>query len=168
MTGETRGAERCKGCGLVVPRGTKGCQALCDELLARDFGNALYFRSHRLLVDIYSLQHPERYCVSAKSLAAHLTGLCWFMDNDGPRAVGSEPLRRWLDGPSPVEKPELPSFRGSLTIEEVRGTSDPESYARAVERWGRATWEAYSPLHALAREWIRTALAPAKDRGGSS
>lgn len=71
--------ERCSGCGLVVRGGTAGCQAIMDDLLARDFSNVAYFRVHRMMVDTYCLQHPERYCVSAKSLAAHLTGLCWLI-----------------------------------------------------------------------------------------
>src|SRR5262249_25137800 len=150
--------ESCAGCGLRVSGGTAGCQALMDELLARDFSNVIYFRVHRQMVDTYALQHPERYCASAKSLAAHLTGLCWLLERGGSRAVGSEPLRRWLDGKVALDKPELPAERGSLTIADVRGIDDPVAYAAAVDRWARATWEAYAPLHGLAHDWIETAL----------
>jgi hypothetical protein len=151
--------ESCSGCGLNVPGGASGCQSIFEELLARDFSDPVYFRVHRMLVDIYALQHPDRYCRSAKSFAAHFTGLCWFIEHGGGRAVGNESLRRWLNGPSPVKKPEIPSFRGTLTIQDVREARDPMAYAEAVERWGRSTWEAYSPLHALARDWIQQALA---------
>ena len=154
--------ERCSGCGLVVPGGTAGCQAIMDDLLARDFSNVAYFRVHRMMVDTYALQHPDRYCVSPKSFAAHLTGLCFLFEHGGGRAVGTEPTRRWLDGPPRIRKPEVPSFRGSLTVAEVREAADPEAYARAVERWARATWEAYSALHSLARLWIQQALAGKK------
>jgi hypothetical protein len=34
-----------------------------DEVLALHFGNAAYFGVHRLFVDTYCLQHPDRYCV---------------------------------------------------------------------------------------------------------
>jgi uncharacterized protein DUF5946 len=152
-------SDRCAGCGLAVPGGTAGCQKLMDELVARDFSNAVYFGVHRMLVDTYSLQHPERYCASAKSLAAHLMGLCWLLEHDGNRAVGSEPLRRWLDGTPRLEKPALPAFRGRLTIADVRHAEGPAEHARAVERWARSTWEAYAELHALARQWIEQALA---------
>ena len=60
-----------------------------DKLLARDFSDVTYFRVHRLLVDTYCVQHPERYCVSFKSLAAHLVGLCWSLEHSGSRAVPS-------------------------------------------------------------------------------
>jgi hypothetical protein len=111
-----------------------------------------------MMVDAYALQHPERYCVSAKSLAAHLTGLCWAVEHAGNRAIESKPLRRWLNGTPRIEKPVLPAVRGSLTIEDVREPVDPASHAAAVERWARATWDAYSDLHALARRWIREAF----------
>ena len=110
-----------------------------------------------MTVDTYSLQHPDRYCISAKSLAAHLTGLCWLLELAGNRAVGSESLRRWLDGQPRMEKPAVPSFRGRLTVADVRDAADPDAYARAVEAWARSTWEAYASLHSLAHHWIEQA-----------
>ena len=131
-----------------------------DELLGRDFSDVLYFRVHRLMVDTYALQHPERYCASAKSLAAHLSGLCSILERGGSRARGSDALRRWLDGGrADLEKPELPARRGELTIADVRGAEGPVAYDEAVERWARSTWEAYAPLHGLARSWVEAATA---------
>lgn len=152
---------------MPIKGGETGCQKMFEDLLARDFGNVLYFRSHRMLVDTYALQHPERYCVSAKSLAAHLTGLCWLLERDGSRAVGGEALRRWLNGPSKMEKPaNLPDHRGDLTIASVVATHDPETHGRAVEAWARSTWQAYAPLHPLARRWIDAAVATERPKRG--
>lgn len=109
-----------------------------------------------MAVDAHCLQHPDRYCASGKSLAAHLGGLCWAFEHRAHPAVGRA-LLRWLDGPRRVQKPSLPSFRGARTIAEVLGVP-PEHYPDAVERWARAIWEAYEPLHDAARGWIRTAL----------
>jgi hypothetical protein len=164
MSGNAAGTDRCPGCGLVVPGGAAGCQAIMDELLARDFSDVAYFRVHRLLVDTYSLQHPDRYCVSAKSAAAHLTGLCWLIERGGSRAVGSESLRRWLNGPARIEKPALPAHRGKLTIAEARAAATPEAHAEAVERWARSTWDAHAALHARARAWIQEALSQREKR----
>ncbi len=133
-----------------------------DELLARDFSDVMYFPVHRMMVDTYCLQHPDRYCVSAKSLAAHLTGLCWVLEHDGSRSMGSEALRRWLNGNPVIDKPEIPAFHGKLTIGDVRKAPDPEAYAQAVERWARSTWQAYSALHSLARQWIQRAIGAEK------
>lgn len=150
--------EACAGCGLVLRGGTAGCQALFEELLARDFSDVVYFTVHRMMVDAYSLQHPDRYCASAKSFAAHLTGLCWILERGGSAAVGGEPLRRWLNGSPRLEKPDVPVFRGGLTIADVHGAPDASAYATAVENWARTTWTAYGALHAQARQWIEDAL----------
>ncbi len=159
VSGNAGTTERCSGCGLAVAGGTAGCQAIMDELLARDFSDAAYFRVHRMLVDTYALQHPDRYCVSAKSAAAHLSGLCMLIERGGSKAVGSESLRRWLNGPARIEKPAFPAHRGTLTIDEARSAATPEAYAQAVERWARSTWAAYAALHARARAWIQQALS---------
>lgn len=160
MSERQRLVERCAGCGLAIDGGTAGCQAIIDELLARDFSDVSYFRVHRMVVDVYSLQHPDRYCASGKSLAAHLTGLGVLLERGGSRAVGVEALRRWLNSNARIERPEIPSYRGRLTVADVRRTTDPQAYAEAVERWARSTWEAYAALQPLARRWIAEALDP--------
>jgi hypothetical protein len=104
-----------------------------------------------------SSKHPERYCVSAKSLAAHLTGLCWALEYSG-HLSGLKALQRWLDGRARIDKPELPAFRGALTVADVIGATNPEERAAAIGRWARTTWEAYSDLQALARRWVEEAL----------
>jgi hypothetical protein len=148
----------CTGCGWEAPEGSSGCQALFGEFLARDFSNVAYGRSHRLIVDTYCLQHPDRYCVSAKSLAAHLGGLCRAFEH-GARPEAYQALQRWLNGRSSIEKPELPSSRGAVTIADVQAASDAAGYAQAVERWARSTWEAYAILHPMARRYMDEALA---------
>lgn len=153
----TRAHEECDGCGLRIAGGSDGCQAIFEELLARDFSDARYFAAHRMLVDTYSLQHPARYCASAKSLAAHLCGLAYILEEGGSRAVGDEALGRWLDGRVSLVKPELPERRGELTVADVRDAPTPEAYVEAVERWARSTWEAYEPLHDVARRWLERA-----------
>ena len=67
---------RCDGCGLPADGPRTACEEMRDELLAREFEQPAYWRYHRMAVDAYCLQHPRRYCESAKSLAAHLCGLC--------------------------------------------------------------------------------------------
>ena len=111
-----------------------------------------------MTVDVYCLQHPDRYCVSAKSLAAHLTGLGWAIDHgvDG-RGLGA--LRRALDGPVELVKPEIPRERGSLTIADVAAVSGADAYPATVDAWARSTWDAYASLHDVARTWITRAFA---------
>jgi uncharacterized protein DUF5946 len=150
--------ERCEGCALEIAGGTAACQAIFEELVARDLSDVRFGRMHRLLVDVYSLQHPDRYCASAKSFAAHLTGLCWSMEHeDASRARGNEALRAWLDGDVQLTRPTEPSSRGALTIAHVRSQTEPTAYPRAIDEWARSTWEAYTLLHGQARLWIEQA-----------
>jgi hypothetical protein len=79
-----------------------------DGFLARDFSDVAYFRVHRLMVDVYSLHHPDRYCASGKSLAAHLTGLGVLLERGGSRAVGV-----WRAGLTSRNRRSLPSAAGS-------------------------------------------------------
>jgi hypothetical protein len=148
---------RCAGCGLVVAGGGDACHALFEELIARDFSDYRYGRTHRLMVDAYAVQHVERYCRSAKSFAAHLGGLCCRFEHAGdPAALAA--LQRWLDGRVPLERPEPPRKRGALTIADAHGAPDPETYREAVERWARSAWDAYRALHGLARGYLSSAL----------
>ena len=109
-------------------------------------------------MDVYCLQHPDRYCVSAKSLAAHLTGAGWALEHRGDER-GLRDLQQWLNGRVELTKPPLPARRGDLTIADLARASTPQEYLTALDAWAQSTWAAYQPLHPIAREWIRTAMA---------
>jgi hypothetical protein len=129
-----------------------------DEFRAREISElAAGYASTRLTVDVYCLQHPDRYCVSAKSLAAHLTGLAWAVDR-GLDEQGLRRLQRALDGRVELVKPAIPGDRGRLTVADVAGAADAPSYLRALDEWAASTWAAYQELHATARGWIARAF----------
>jgi hypothetical protein len=144
----------CGGCGRSGT--TDECQGIFEELIAHDFSDARYFSVHRLTVDTYAMQHPDRYCVSAISLAAHLTGLCAAIEHRDPAAINRR-VQHWLSTRPVLEKPPLTAARGALTIDDVDG-GDPIRYAESVMRWARATWDAYAGLQPLARAWIQAAM----------
>lgn len=150
-------AATCTGCGLTLAGGDDGCLALYREIMARGFSGAPPVARDRLAWDTYCLQHPERYCISAKSLAAHLGGLCWGLEYGG-HASGYAALQRLLNGPARFDKPALPAARGALTIGDVVTADDPAARASAVEQWARVTWKAYAPLQPLAWQWVEAAL----------
>jgi hypothetical protein len=60
-------------------------------------------------------------------------------------------IQQWLSTNPKLDKPELPEFRGSVTIADVCGIDDPVEYGRAVEAWARSAWEAYRDLQPRAR-----------------
>jgi len=149
----------CEGCGLHVADGTAGCKAMFDEFRAREMSElAPSYASTRLTVDVYCLQHPDRYCVSAKSLAAHLTGVGWAVERGGGE-WGLRRLQRWLDSGPKLEKPALPAGHGALTIADVASAAHTAAYIAALDRWARSTWAAYSELHDIAGRWIDAAVA---------
>ena len=147
----------CRDCGLTVAEGTPDCQAMFDDLCARQPGLPFTYAIRRMVVDTYALQHPDRYCASAKSLAAHLTGLYGALEHGSHPAV-LEAQRRALDGTPRLEKPPLPASRGALTVVEPYAAADAVALVAAVEGWARCTWDAYAPLHPVARQWTEAAL----------
>ena len=148
----------CSGCGMRDPEGTRGCRARFDELTIRRWDRPVPYPLRRMMVDTYALQHPEEFCVSAKSLAAHLTGLCAALEHaDHPTIL--KLLQEWLDGGPSLEKPPLPSSCGAVTIAEALAAPDGERLAAAADRWARSTWEACAPLQPLARRWVGVALS---------
>ncbi|MDQ6772673.1 MAG: DUF5946 family protein [Candidatus Dormibacteraeota bacterium] len=149
----------CPGCGVVVAGGAEGCQAMFDRLSVRlTTSGGLAYTVRRLAVDCYCLQHPDRYCVSAKSLAAHLTGLCWALEFDGGEN-GLKALQTWLNGQIPLKKPPIPSNRGRLTVSDL--VDDQGSIPAAVDRWARSIWDAYDHLHSTATRWVEEATGRA-------
>ena len=144
----------CSGCGLVVAGGLEGCQSVFDDESAREYADVRYAARRRMVVDTYCLQHPERYCASAISLAAHLTGLCIAMEHRGREEELHGAIQRWLSRRPELEKPDLPAARGPLTIAAVRAATDLIDHRAAVDGWARGTWDAYSALHPIARAWV--------------
>jgi len=127
---------------------------LFDQFRVREVAElATSYAPTRLTIDVYCLQHPERYCVSAKSLAAHLTGLCWALEH-GISEGGLRELQRRLDGRRDLVKPQIPAGRGTLTVADIASVTGPDEYQEALERWARSTWSAYAELQETARAWI--------------
>jgi hypothetical protein len=149
-------AQVCPECGAAVAGGAAGCLSLYRERMGLESGMSAYAGPGRMAWDAYCVQHPARYCVSVKSLIAHLGGLCWALEFGG-QVRGYDALNRLPNGTLAVDKPALPPSRGALTIADVAGLEDAEHMA-TVERWSRAVWEAYAALHPFARQWIAAAL----------
>lgn len=152
-------SETCASCGLAVAGGVEGCQRLFESIGLREYEDMRFGRYHRIVVDTYAMQHPDRYGRSAKSFAAHLTGLCAWLDDEGESQSVNAAVQRWLSGPSPIERPALPTSYGRITIRELVDEMDPVRYGDALRRWAGSTWDAYATLQTTARSWIATAGA---------
>jgi len=144
----------CRSCGAVPATGFADCQAMWDQLLAESFSNFAYARLHRAIVDAYSLQHPDPYCKSAKSYAAHLTGMCCAVEHGGAPAVNAA-VQAWLSTNPAIDKPDVPAARGRLTIVSVLEPETPSEITAALETWFDDVWGAYEAQHGITREWIQ-------------
>ena len=150
-------AEHCPECGAMVSGGQASCQALFDELTLQAYSDVRYARDRRLVFDAYCMQHVEPYCHSAKSYAAHLAGLCCGVEHEGDPKIHAA-VQRWLNGKVDLEKPTVLSFRGHITVADVRTARDVEEHVRVAQAWARDVWEAYASQHELARQWLKAAL----------
>ena len=151
---QNRSNGACDDCGNVVAGGKAGCLTIFEEVIAREFSDYRYGKIHRLTVDAYSLQHPDKYMRSGKSFAAHLTGMCSALEYEDSLAVNQN-VQKWLSVNPKIEKPaQLPARRGDLTITYVHGATDAEEHTRRVQEWARNVWAAWVEHHELARLFI--------------
>jgi hypothetical protein len=164
----TARARSCPECGVAISGGREACQHLFNEVLAKEFSDYRYFRTHRLTVDVYSLQHPAEYMRSAKSYAAHLTGMYAAIEEDGA-AETNRVVQRWLDGPIVFPRPDHPPprQRGVLSILYVHGAVDPEDHIRRVREWAVSTWQSWREYHEVARRWVENAREMDRRSGAS-
>jgi hypothetical protein len=108
----------------------------------------------RTIVDCYSVQH-DKYILSARSLAAHLTGVCIAVEHRGDAAL-LRAVQGWLGRTRDLAKPAVPSRRGDVTIDDVI-TAAPEERHAVVGWWAAAAWAAWAEHQGLARSWIAAA-----------
>ena len=159
MDGDTS-TSSCPSCGAEGVGGLAGCEARFQEVVGREFSQMELFQVHRLTVDCYSLQHPDRYMKSAKSAVAHLVGICWAMEGTDDPTVAMA-ISRFLDGNPEFARPEPPPplARGSLTINSIHAAPDSAAHVARVREWARDVWEAWRDHHDQARAWVGLARA---------
>lgn len=151
----------CEDCGAVVAEGKAGCLKLFEEILAREFSDYRYGKIHRLTVDAYSLQHPDKYMRSGKSFAAHLTGMYAALESEDALTL-NQAVQRWMSTNPKIDKPAqlpTPKQRGRLNIAYVHSAPDADEHVRRVQEWAREVWAAWSAHHELARQLITEASA---------
>ncbi|MBZ5590007.1 MAG: DUF5946 family protein [Acidobacteriia bacterium] len=159
----------CVGCGGMFREhdgpthrymeSSPGCWEAFGKVLAREYGDPAYRRSHRLTVDAYAVQHPGRQSPQAiQSVAVHLIGLSLVLERGVDMLRATSAIRiaasrknfyRWL---------EPPSSRGDTTVAEVLRARNAEEHRVAVDAWARAVWLAWSAHHDTVRAWASDLL----------
>jgi len=153
------GIDRCAECGAAIAGGREGCQTLYDALSARARTDMAYAPTLRLAFDTYCMQHPETYCRSAKSYAVHLMGLCCGIDFGESPAIYAA-IQRRVNGRVSLRKPPVLTERGAMTVRDIASAATASAHSEAVHLWAATVWASYHTQHALAHEWIASALSP--------
>jgi len=144
----------CVSCGAVVSEGKIGCRKLFEEVLVKDYSDYRYAETHRLMVDAYSLQHPEDYMRSSKSFAAHLMGMYAALECEESSTV-NRTAQKWLSNNPQIDKPvQLPQQSGNITVTYVHSAIDAKEHKRRVREWANSVWSAWSEHHDLAKQLI--------------
>ena len=103
------------------------------------------------------MQH-DRYILSGRSLAAHLTGVCIALEHGGDESL-LRAVQQWLSRTRELPKPPVPAFRGDVSIDAVI-TAAPEERHAVVMGWAASAWAAWAQQQMLARDWIAAARRP--------
>jgi hypothetical protein len=154
----------CPGCGLVVDEfdgpthpyigASAACWAVYGEVLALEYGEFAYPEIHRLTVDAYATQHPGvESRRSTQSVAIHLIAMHLWIEREMGAQEILHAIRASLARNPGFEWLTPPSFEGSLTIADVRGTGTLGEHIARVEAWGRSVWDAWKEHHAVVRQW---------------
>jgi hypothetical protein len=158
----------CPGCGFEG--GLKACADTFRDvsLRVRALAWTDSLKTWRLMHDVYAVQHPTEFCPGYPALIVHLGGLGWALEHDaeerGYRALAQLATQAvWQRAPFPPE-PGLPERRGAVLVSSLSMLHDPSLLVAGIDRWARATWLAYAPLHATVREWLQQAAQLAGER----
>lgn len=157
--------ERCFSCGSEVPEtdgpthdymlSSPGCWQVYGEVLAREYQDTAYAANHRLTVDAYAVQHPGKPTpASIRSVNLHLTSLCLVQEYDVLQHRATRALQEIAARAPDFEWLKPPEDLGEVTVEDVYAADDPVSHLNAVERWGRSSWESWSPHHDAIRHHV--------------
>lgn len=150
--------KNCPSCGAPDVGGLTGCDDEFSRLIGREFSNPLLFRAHRLTVDAYCLQHPEKYMISTKSATAHLSCICWSLEFSESLHLPPA-LKRFVDGPRTFTRIAVPPelHRGSINITHLNELSDPTKYLIKAREWANSAWSAWPHAWEQTRAWVKEA-----------
>lgn len=155
----------CPGCGGEFPdiegpvhrymASSPGCWAAYGEVLAREYGDPVYFAVHRLTVDAYAVQHPggcERQ--SVQSVGLHLVRLCLVFEHDLPAERANRAMLDAGESKRRLVRLEPPGSMGGITVADVAPATSVEEHTERVRAWARSAWEAWSQHHGIIRSWL--------------
>ena len=157
--------QRC-GCGVETAEvegpthayvlSTAGCWEAYGRLLAREYEDQARWRTHRMTVDAYSLQHSGVDGPQARnSVGVHLSRLGLTVGRGWPLERANEAMLKITAKKFAYPWLTPPVTQASMTVMDVLAAETAEDHMARVEKWARAVWEAWGEHHAVVEEWLQ-------------
>ncbi len=154
----------CPACGYVGEHDgpahaymspSPACWARYGEVLAREYSDAAYWRSHRLLTNAYCGQHSIGEDRRARqSLWIHMAALMlYFEDGAGNEAIVAF-LKRAAKSGHGFPRLPMPEASLSVRLDAVHAAADAAAHHGAVADYARAVFDAWAPHHGAFRGLI--------------
>jgi len=171
----------CPGCGASFPKGdfapnrygvaSPECWQAFNELLAQERMNWGYPEVHRLVVDAYSVQHPQNFELqkslgiskrfidaSVQSVPVHLIALYLALREKKPLEKISASMDQILSKGATFEPLDSPDNLGEITIADAPDMSDYDTYSAFAWNWAKKAWGAWEHVHPQVKAWIQEYL----------
>ncbi|NGX26503.1 MAG: hypothetical protein K940chlam6_00426 [Chlamydiae bacterium] len=168
---------KCPGCGANFPNNessphrygvaSAGCWQAFNELLAHERMMWGYPDVHRLIVDAYSIQHPQNQELQKKlgisqrfidasiqSVAVHLIALYFALTEKKKLNEISKLMDRILSKGAIFQALIPPKQLGKITIAYAPKGDSIEEYRDFAWKWAREAWTAWSQYHGQVEQWI--------------
>ncbi len=154
----------CPACGLLTPDNdgpthaymspNAPCWAMYGEVLAREFSDTGYYRSHRLLTDAYCAHHSISSDRRARqSINIHLAGLMMHFE-DGADAKTIVNFLRKAARVSEFAMLTIPSNGESVTIEAIFAATNVDEHSQEVDKYARKVFAYWQHEHPRIRALI--------------
>ncbi len=131
------------------------CWARYGEVLEREYSDAGYWRSHRLLTDAYCGQHSVGEDRRARqSLWIHLAALMLHFEDKAADTVIVGFLKKAAKSGHGFARLPMPEASLLVRIDAVYAARDAEAHHRAVAEYARAVLDAWAPHHGAFRGLI--------------
>ncbi len=134
---------------------TPSCWEAYGRLLAREYEDPSRWRTHRITVDAYAVQHPGVDTPQARnSVGIHLSRLCLLFDRGWPLQRANAAMLAitakkfdypWLSPPVNIS---------GVNVLDILAVTNAGEHMAAVERWGRAVWLDWQEHHPTVHQWL--------------
>ena len=135
------------------------CWARYGEVLAREYSDAGFWRTHRLLTDAACGQHSVGVDRRARqSLHIHLAALMLHFE-DGAQEAAIVAFLRAAAGIKQFSELEMPAENLAVSITEIHAAGDAAQHCAAVQVYGRRVFDAWRVHHHVFRALIQKVTA---------